>query len=176
MPALFLSTPSVRRATSTKAWRSGNKEISIHALRTEGDVRALSTATPTAYFYPRPPYGGRPRNRPHRSEDSGISIHALRTEGDAQSMEPVKISTDFYPRPPYGGRQQRTIFPHAPCVFLSTPSVRRATLNGVPSYGEQPFLSTPSVRRATMLFCVATGILSYFYPRPPYGGRLDSRP
>ena len=34
--------------------------ISIHALREEGDTAMAGTAATTAYFYPRPPRGGRP--------------------------------------------------------------------------------------------------------------------
>ena len=34
--------------------------ISIHALREEGDASALTQRTRPAYFYPRPPRGGRP--------------------------------------------------------------------------------------------------------------------
>ena len=55
----FLSTPSVGRATDDCTWDGVSAEISIHALRGEGD-RALETTT--AYlldFYPRPPWGGR---------------------------------------------------------------------------------------------------------------------
>ena len=38
MPAeLFLSTPSARRATRKDLYRSSSGEISIHALREEGD-------------------------------------------------------------------------------------------------------------------------------------------
>ena len=33
----FLSTPSARRATETERRRKGEEEISIHALREEGD-------------------------------------------------------------------------------------------------------------------------------------------
>ena len=58
--AVFLSTPSARRATLSIAARSPHRDISIHALREEGDSRvpALFSA-------------GHP-----------ISIHALREEGD----------------------------------------------------------------------------------------------
>ena len=79
----FLSTPSVRRATSLTGRRASCPEISIHALRAEGDPAAyLPGAVPTE-----------------------ISIHALRAEGDRRKKD--------YP----------------PCdpEFLSTPSVRRAT-------------------------------------------------
>ena len=57
----FLSTPSARRATKTVGDRHKALEISIHALREEGD-----------------PAGYAPRGFPE-----SISIHALREEGDA---------------------------------------------------------------------------------------------
>ena len=34
------------------------------------------------------------------------------------------------------------------------------------------FLSTPSARRATWMICITRHSLTYFYPRPPRGGRL----
>ena len=80
-------------------------EISIHALREEGDHREPGIAvevleflsTPSArratciigftsayciYFYPRPPRGGRLLILLIAAEESAISIHALREEGD----------------------------------------------------------------------------------------------
>ena len=57
-------------------------EISIHALREEGDPDPEERGKSDGYFYPRPPRGGR------RSVTLGltyiyiISIHALREEGD----------------------------------------------------------------------------------------------
>ena len=59
-----------------------------------------------------------------------ISIHALREEGD-------KIDKD------YTGKEYG---------FLSTPSVRRATLIQQRVGRVREFLSTPSVRRATSTF------------------------
>ena len=38
--------------------------------------------SPYAYFYPRPPRGGRPVVDGDRPRDVSISIHALREEGD----------------------------------------------------------------------------------------------
>ena len=84
--------------------------ISIHALREEGDLvvlfatriapKFLSTpsarratmprSTPTsagAYFYPRPPRGGRHHGRQHFGGTGRISIHALREEGDSKNRE-----------------------------------------------------------------------------------------
>ena len=37
----FLSTPSARRATELHSFRQGQSEISIHALREEGDSKSL---------------------------------------------------------------------------------------------------------------------------------------
>ncbi len=82
----FLSTPSARRATNNGCSETPQQEISIHALREEGDsayfqiVPSSSTflSTPSArratsllqpqqttswYFYPRPPRGGRQQKR-----------------------------------------------------------------------------------------------------------------
>ena len=102
--------------------------ISIHALREEGDLRASGMSpmwkkflsTPSARratrrcaaacgdavnFYPRPPRGGRRPPQTSAAADRVISIHALREEGDKR-----------------GGMAaaQRLL-------FLSTPSARRAT-------------------------------------------------
>ena len=169
---LFLSTPSARRATWTCWLLPKQPAISIHALREEGDLTSWATkrrthiflSTPSArratsppgsvcqayrYFYPRPPRGGR-RSCPRRAfRHRPISIHALREEGDLARPRQGPSEGDFYPRPPRGGR--RFFFTHKPhrCIFLSTPSARRATTNSRRSAGWQ----------------------SNFYPRPPRGGR-----
>ena len=55
----FLSTPSGWRATPSGGWRIPVRVISIHALRVEGDQYNSLSASPSLYFYPRPPGGGR---------------------------------------------------------------------------------------------------------------------
>ena len=55
----FLSTPSARRATASRLRPVRNGQISIHALREEGDARKRSPRWTLSYFYPRPPRGGR---------------------------------------------------------------------------------------------------------------------
>ena len=103
---LFLSTPSARRATSSRKqaawfrnyfyprpprggrpplWRSlrASAKISIHALREEGDGH----------------------DRQEQAAD-GISIHALREEGDCKASPYEHHQGYFYPRPPRGGRLQ----------------------------------------------------------------------
>ena len=51
----FLSTPSVRRATYAEYTYNGDKQISIHALREEGDPGGNHSAVEPYHFYPRPP-------------------------------------------------------------------------------------------------------------------------
>ena len=102
---VFLSTPSARRATKPlHAWmrqwhhfyprppRGGRPrprpqechadQISIHALREEGDHTAQTEVGATINFYPRPPRGGRRFTFGGGNVTLCISIHALREEGD----------------------------------------------------------------------------------------------
>ena len=55
----FLSTPSARRATKNYLDITWQDDISIHALREEGDRVAFGQIIHHADFYPRPPRGGR---------------------------------------------------------------------------------------------------------------------
>ena len=126
---LFLSTPSARRATRFRSWalasrsnfyprppRGGRhlllqhqhpeRQISIHALREEGDCSDTVHHRCCRYFYPRPPRGGRPS--------------VLKT-----GPRPILY---FYPRPPRGGRRTTPPRSNTPSGFLSTPSARRATV------------------------------------------------
>ena len=56
---LFLSTPSARRATYYSLFSYNDKNISIHALREEGDKKTRQRSRAKSNFYPRPPRGGR---------------------------------------------------------------------------------------------------------------------
>ena len=55
--------------------------------------------------------------------------------------------------------------------FLSTLSLRRATVIGEALTASHSFLSTLSLRRATAAGAVSCYLLSYFYPRSPCGER-----
>ena len=128
---LFLSTLSLRRATSGRPGTHQPCAISIHALLAESDhnlnlpsspmERFLSTlslrratgnkcckGSNDSNFYPRSPCGERQRsaNCNCRSEHP-ISIHALLAESDKSLLTSVVSSTDFYPRSPCGERQCR---------------------------------------------------------------------
>ena len=103
--AIFLSTPSARRATDFYYPVFANLGISIHALREEGDCRLeCSCHRHCKDFYPRPPRGGRHMGKTHATRQS-----------------------DFYPRPPRGGRHWEGFNNKYQNQFLSTPSARRAT-------------------------------------------------
>ena len=125
--AIFLSTPSARRATAASMidylcilisihalreegdWAAqlafiSQLIISIHALREEGDGRRREGWTQDQNFYPRPPRGGRRNQRVRRADRIPISIHALREEGDSAPCSSGRPRANFYPRPPRGGR------------------------------------------------------------------------
>ena len=105
------------------------QEISIHALREEGDGAPHPAGARTRHFYPRPPRGGRPRWLTSWAAPTAISIHALREEGDTSTTQPASSTENFYPRPPRGGRRQGLQLVKKAGGFLSTPSARRATLD-----------------------------------------------
>ena len=168
----FLSTPSARRAT-TVLFRicavlcnfyprppRGGRPTSLPSttpassfLSTPSARRATILATLLTYalrnFYPRPPRGGRPGALVCKISSGAISIHALREEGDREILHSASRSLRF----------------------LSTPSARRATLSSSSHELSNLFLSTPSARRATLRWRFPSPRSSYFYPRPPRGGR-----
>ena len=133
---IFLSTPSARRATGDgNAVRRADPDFyprpprggrRLPPLLNSLDAGFLSTpsarrATRRACnhhgrnknFYPRPPRGGRPSAILRRTDRESISIHALREEGDSPFANLLNSISRF----------------------LSTPSVRRATLSMVANAG-----------------------------------------
>ena len=156
----------------------------------------MSGAVPLiSNFYPRPPRGGRrfasfggnlvdqflstPSARratvmySNPSEGHTISIHALREEGDSRPNCRKPALSRFLSTP--SARRATTTFNYPRIIekFLSTPSARRATESAILVDLLVQFLSTPSARRATRSGRCLRGSWSYFYPRPPRGGRLS---
>ena len=78
-----------------------------------------------------------------------ISIHALLAESDRCFSLATLILADFYPRSPCGERRSAGGRPALLGRFLSTLSLRRATLDKAFAAGRSRFLSTLSLRRAT---------------------------
>ena len=101
--------------------------ISIHALLAESDHRRVNL---------------------FRFETI-ISIHALLAESDAVTTLGAGSVRDFYPRSPCGERLIQAMGRSLARLFLSTLSLRRATLSGA-------------------LCCL---IIKNFYPRSPCGER-----
>ena len=97
MPAeLFLSTPSARRATRKDLYRSSSGEISIHALREEGDDTGPDALLNLGEFLSTPSARRATGDVVSAQHIVDISIHALREEGDAYEpfhlREKIEIS------------------------------------------------------------------------------------
>ena len=132
--------------------------------------------SPYAYFYPRPPRGGRLLRAALLPPPQQISIHALREEGDLATFPPFPLTAYFYPRPPRGGRPAAAHVLSSSGIFLSTPSARRATCCGV-GVNLAVEISIHALREeGDGRRCPWPSLERHFYPRPPRGGRLRSRP
>ena len=87
----FLSTPSARRATMLELYHVWCQQFLSTPSARRATYKDSSIHTYLNDFYPRPPRGGRPADRPFDAADR-----------------------DFYPRPPRGGRLQEQRQPHRP--------------------------------------------------------------
>ena len=146
---LFLSTLSLRRATGHGHTGHGGVPF-LSTLSLRRATRASSALSLCSVnFYPRSPCGERP--------DSGIGAWRYRY---------------FYPRSPCGERPHilRWDADHLQ-PFLSTLSLRRATVAYHAMCRLSRFLSTLSLRRATEPDPATDRIVSHFYPRSPCGER-----
>ena len=102
-------------------------QISIHALREEGDSSSLPPLRSPHHFYPRPPRGGR-----LVAPTSVCAVWPFLSTPSARRAT-IKI----------------WVVVSTPKLFLSTPSARRATRLLCRHRHRHQFLSTPSARRAT---------------------------
>ena len=84
----FQSTPSVGRATRAGKGAPCQSEISIHALRGEGDVTIFSKHIKSKSFQSTPSVGRATNNTNKELIYRSISIHALRGEGDVSICAP----------------------------------------------------------------------------------------
>ena len=192
----FLSTPSARRATRLDETKIENiinfyprlprggrqhsmdgakrrRDISIHALREEGDLTAsCSTRVSIHGFLSTPSARRATRPAAIHSQRGRISIHALREEGDSRrgaasdckgiSIHALREEGDVYSVRSHLGRQRISI--HAlreEGDLKCSQMILHGTL----------FLSTPSARRATCAVAASRAHPADFYPRPPRGGR-----
>ena len=151
----FLSTPSARRATR---WRDTSRQK-------------------RAYFYPRPPRGGRRSSFERLTTYMTISIHALREEGDPGAADRTASADNFYPRPPRGGRPPAA----ATCSPPDTISIHALREEGddvvCSAVDDAVIISIHALREeGDHTGPTRPPRCYYFYPRPPRGGRLRRFP
>ena len=167
----FLSTPSARRATQPGHSRWRVRTISIHALREEGDYPHHRSASKAAYFYPRPPRGGRPTQAALLPSASAFLSTPSARRATWLIERKIEQHENFYPRPPRGGRQPPTGFVTTETYFYPRPPRGGRPMKRPRWRCQALFLSTPSARRATGGTSASGESRCYFYPRPPRGGR-----
>ena len=149
---IFLSTLSLRRATSCTPHSQRSRKISIHALLAESDVAPVLAVGRAGYFYPRSPCG----ERPFINCNSNFTQKFLSTLSLRRATRPIFFGLPelhFYPRSPCGERRAAS----------DTPAARRNFYPRSPC-GERPLLA------------LLRDFLHYnFYPRSPCGERQESQ-
>ena len=88
---IFLSTPSARRATRSFELSVKFSDISIHALREEGDYHTFSILSRVFLFLSTPSARRATREPEYEYKVTDISIHALREEGDSKNRDKISI-------------------------------------------------------------------------------------
>ena len=148
------------------------EQISIHALREEGDSSYRTGCSGNTDFYPRPPRGGRPTRAAATGSTEPISIHALREEGDMYSAADIitLYSISIHALREEGDATAKELDAGGEISIHALreegdPGSFQTLKNG------HQFLSTPSARRATNRHKERVAIIDDFYPRPPRGGR-----
>ena len=152
-------------------------------------------ATCTYNFYPRSPCGERPATPRAGRQAAAISIHALLAESDVvhvtEHASPGRISihallaesdiTDnsnrhselnFYPRSPCGERLVTKMTNFRAPIFLSTLSLRRATLSCAPPFGWRNISIHALLAESDITDNSNRHSELNFYPRSPCGERL----
>ena len=192
----FLSTLSLRRATNINSSVNTADKISIHALLAESDTHPIGILITVIEISIHALLAESDCARSRCWVLSNISIHALLAESDLEIGKNLTDRKHFYPRSPCGERPGKirilndifNFYPRSPCgerlkfvnlrvvdgSFLSTLSLRRATIGLVFLWWGVRFLSTLSLRRATYMGVTVLGIQHNFYPRSPCGERPGS--
>ena len=171
---IFLSTPSGWRATEDlKQVYHMVFDISIHALRVEGDRTEQNIVFCNEDLFLSTPSGWRATEAPallrcHRH----ISIHALRVEGDSTGCRWLTVQFQFLSTP--SGWRATWGVASSMCstiLFLSTPSGWRAT-SASRSQSLNSWISIHALRvEGDQMETHRKEQHMNFYPRPPGGGR-----
>ena len=151
-----------------------HKTISIHALREEGDMAALSRSTPSWGFLSTPSARRATHGNAELESSMDISIHALREESDPRLLlSCLRESGNFYPRPPRGERlhgyskseSSMDISIHALREESDANTVKQRVYFLISIHAlreESDYHNYPLLLRGF-----------YFYPRPPRGERPE---
>ena len=132
VPAYFYPRSPCGERRDVIAEMTEAQSISIHALLAESDGLSYFYIIKITDFYPRSPCGERPAFDVLSVSALPISIHALLAESDRQySRSGSKKTSYFYPRSPCGERLCVFWMALSRPLFLSTLSLRRATLGNV---------------------------------------------
>ena len=173
---IFLSTLSLRRATTSRPNPWKENCISIHALLAESDIvhalkltntmlflstlslrratcRAKTIATKISHFYPRSPCGERQQTAYFFGTDGRISIHALLAESDSD--------------PEANSRAERQISIHALLAESDQMKNENANRNTISIHAllAESDITIPGLASAP----------PDFYPRSPCGERRQNR-
>ena len=148
---LFLSTLSLRRATPQWLPWLLQLLISIHALLAESDFALMISRRTFANFYPRSPCGER-----------------------RHYLAQPQARHNFYPRSPCGERPSSVLMALPSYIFLSTLSLRRATVD-FSSNARATLISIHALlAESDMPISTSFPIALNFYPRSPCGERRHS--
>ena len=144
----FLSTLSLRRATLRAMAAAQDNAISIHALLAESDFALMISRRTFANFYPRSPCGER-----------------------RHYLAQPQARHNFYPRSPCGERPSSVLMALPSYIFLSTLSLRRATVD-FSSNARATLISIHALlAESDMPISTSFPIALNFYPRSPCGER-----
>ena len=147
----FLSTLSLRRATPQWLPWLLQLLISIHALLAESDFALMISRRTFANFYPRSPCGER-----------------------RHYLAQPQARHNFYPRSPCGERPSSVLMALPSYIFLSTLSLRRATVD-FSSNARATLISIHALlAESDMPISTSFPIALNFYPRSPCGERRNN--
>ena len=138
---------------------------------------AHRTTKPSAWIFTNVPLAGEDRERRQGGRKKKISIHVLLAGDDLSRCRPTTSARSFLSTSPLRGTTV-TVYSMAEYMdlFLSTSPLRGTTDGEFVRQNVKKFLSTSPLRGTTRAVSICISRAAYFYPRPPCGGRLFSRP
>ena len=154
-------------------FQHGERGISIHSLRMEGDMRSSICGGTRKNFNPLPPHGGRPTVIAFYFGTQTISIHSLRMEGDSRKTLTIMYFVSFQSTP--SAWRETAWFPFSE-RWLENISIHSLRMEGdntpyIFSKASFAFQSTPSAWRETDSRGITGHASKNFNPLPPHGGR-----